>query len=316
MHICAITVTYNSGHVLTDFLTALQPYVTGDRGIDVDVVAVDNASTDDSVQRLEQAPFPVDVVRSTTNDGYAAGINRAIVRRPGVDAYLILNPDTRLNEGSLEALATGLGLPGVGIAVPRMIRADGSLRYTLRRAPSVGRAWAELVLTAERAARIGNLGDRVGQVEAYRTSHTVDWASGSAMLISARCIRNVGFWDESFFLYSEETDFCLRARDRGFATYFCVDAIITHLGGESRTSPELHAILTVNRIRCYRKHHGRVRTALFSTAVILKQVLRSVLGDEAARAALWALLRPSTRHPDLRRMQARASTGTSRLADG
>ena len=303
MRISIVTVCHNSSDALPDFLASLQPYVCGGGDHEVDVVAVDNASQDGSVDLLRAAPFAVDVVRSATNDGYAAGINRGVRRRPNADAYLILNPDTRLHPGSVEALVEGLASPGAGIAVPRMVRDDGGLRYTLRRAPSARRAWAELLMTAERAATVGDLGERVGAREAYGSPHAVDWASGSAMLISAACLRVVGPWDESFFLYSEETDFCLRSRERGLLTYYCPDALVTHLGGASRTSPQLHATLTLNRIRCFRKHNPSWSVPLFASAVWLKQLLRALRGDRAARAALQAFVRPSTRHPDLLRMR-------------
>ncbi|MCZ7627704.1 MAG: glycosyltransferase [Microthrixaceae bacterium] len=68
----------------------------------------------------------------------------------------------------------------------------------------------------------------------YARERDADWATGAAMLISAECLAAVGPWDESFFLYSEETDYCLRARDRGFKLRYSPKATATHIGG-SRT---------------------------------------------------------------------------------
>ena len=81
------------------------------------------------------------------------------------------------------------------------------------------------------------------------------------MLISSACMRKVGPWDESYFLYSEETDFCARARAAGFTLLFEPEAEAVHLGGDSGVSPPLHALLTVNRGRFYRRSHGPVAGA-------------------------------------------------------
>ena len=81
----------------------------------------------------------------------------------------------------------------------------------------------------------------------YESRTTTDWAEGSTQLISARCWRRCGPWDERFFLYSEETEFDLRAADHGFATLFVPEADAVHLGA-GRARPR-SALLMVNRVR-------------------------------------------------------------------
>ncbi len=117
------------------------------------------------------------------------------------------------------------------------------------------------------------------------------------MLVSRRCLEQVGPWDETFFLYSEETEFALRARDAGFALRYVPDAVATHLGGERHTSSQLWALLTVNRVRLYARRHGPIRTAAFWSAVTLNEALRALAGRGVHRAALRALLRPGTARP-------------------
>ena len=109
------------------------------------------------------------------------------------------------------------------------------------------------------------------------------------MLMHRRCIERVGSWDESYFLYSEETDYCLRARDAGLSVQYCPESHATHLGGESGTSPELWAVLTCNRVRFYRSRHGAVRSAAFRAAVMLNEAIRALGGRATNRAALRAL---------------------------
>jgi len=166
---------------------------------------------------------------------------------------------------------------------------DGTPAKSLRRTPTVLRALGEAVL-GERAGRYPSLGETVVDPAAYRRRGVTDWATGAAMLISADCARACGPWDESFFLYSEETDFALRAGDLGFATAFVPGAEVTHLGGESRVSPALWSLLVVNRVRLYRKRHSAAATAAFWAAVFLRESSRAMLGHRRSRRAVGALL--------------------------
>ncbi len=110
------------------------------------------------------------------------------------------------------------------------------------------------------------------------------------MMISSECLDDVGAWDESYFLYSEETDFALRARDCGFVVRYTPEAEVVHLGGDSGVSPRLWALLTVNRVKLYGRRHGAGRTALFRVAVTLNEAIRALRGSPTHAAGLRALL--------------------------
>ena len=152
-------------------------------------------------------------------------------------------------------------------------------------------------LGGHRAGRYEQWGEIVVDPRAYRMARTADWASGAAMLVSADCLRSVGEWDESFFLYSEETDFGLRARDVGFATRYVPTASATHLEGGSAGSARLWPLLVANQVRLYGRRHGRPATAVFWAACLTREVSRSVLGRKSSQNAVRALL-------SLRRMRA------------
>ncbi|WP_410169485.1 glycosyltransferase family 2 protein, partial [Actinacidiphila rubida] len=107
------------------------------------------------------------------------------------------------------------------------------------------------------------------------------------------CLEACGDWDESFFLYSEETEYCLRARDRGYATRLQPQAAAVHLGGDSRVSPYLWTLLTLNRVRLHRRRHGAVPAAAFWAAVLLREASRAALGRAPSRAAAAALVSPA-----------------------
>jgi GT2 family glycosyltransferase len=291
MELVVALVTYNSEAVLADCLESLR--AAADRTGPWRLAVADNASSDGSV-RLVETLFPTaTVVRLPQNRGYAAGVNAAIAAAPGAGPVLVLNPDVRLEPEALVRMLRALDRPGTGIVVPRLEDGAGRLQRSLRREPTVLRALGQ-ALGGERAGRIALLGETVTRGGSYTRPVTADWATGAAMLISRDCVEAVGPWDESYFLYSEETDFALRAGDAGFALRLAPDAGAVHLGGESESSPRLWGMLTVNRVRLYRRRHGSGAGAVaFAGAVALGEAIRSFAGDAARhRAALRALLRP------------------------
>jgi N-acetylglucosaminyl-diphospho-decaprenol L-rhamnosyltransferase len=100
-----------------------------------------------------------------------------------------------------------------------------------------------------------------------------------------------GRWDESFFLYSEECDYCLRARDHGFATRLAPAAEVRHLGGESRSHPELWSLLVVNKGRLYTRRHGAALGLGFRAAALLRELRLAAGGNRPSLAAARALIR-------------------------
>src|SRR4029453_17418732 len=193
------------------------------------------------------------------------------------DAVLILNPDVRLTPGSVAGLMARLGGTGAqraGIAVPRTLEEDGQVAFSLRGEPAVRRAPGEAVL-GQRGGRFPALGETVVDRAAYFTDGPVDWATGAVMLMSRDCLAACGPWEERFFLYSEETEFALRARDRGFRTELVAGTAVGHIGGESKVSPALWSLLTVNRVRLYRMRHSAPAAAMFWSVVVLREASRA-----------------------------------------
>lgn len=287
-----VIVTYASSEVIADCLTAL-PAALRDAG-PARVVVVDNASTDDTLDVVAQVAPQAEIVRRICNDGFAAGVNAGLAIAGGSDV-LVLNADVRLAAGSIVALRDALAVAGTGIAVPRLVDATGQGQYSLRRRPTVLRALGEALFGGTRAGWIPALGELVLAPGRYERAGTVDWAVGAAWLISSDCIRAVGELDQRYFLYSEETEYMLRAHDRGFTVRYQPDAVATHLGGEQASSPRLWALSAANRVRLHRERHGRIPAVLMRLAVLLGEVLRLLgcRGPDRRRhqAAVRALLR-------------------------
>ena len=297
-----VVVTYNSAHLLADLLASL-PAGLGD--LPWRLVVADNDSRDGTAEVVRRLAPEATVVAMGRNAGYAAGINAAVAVVGRWTPVLVLNPDVRLGPGCVPELMRALDEDGVGIAVPRLVDGDGELVCSMRREPTLLRAAADAVLGAARAGRYPVLGEVVTDPARYEQPATADWAEGSTQLVSAECAASCWPWDESFFLYSEETEFHLRARDRGFALRYVPTARAVHLGGDSTVSAHLWSLLVANRVKLFAQRNGLARAAAYWLLVLAREASRSALGKQTSRRAAGTLMSP-------RRM--RAPRGTAWLA--
>lgn len=296
--VAVVIVTYNSAEVLGDCLRAL-----ADEGTPLAAVVVaDNASRDETCGIAEGfADLDVTVVQIGRNAGYAAGVNAGITALDlsCLDAVLVLNADCRVSPNTLQKLASTLRKPGCGITAPRLLYPDGSQQYTLRRKPTVVRALVESLVPGGLAGRMGPLGERVTVPHAYEQPGVTAWATGAAMMLSVPMLCDVGLWDESFLLYSEETEYCLRAADKGWCTWYEPAAVFEHVGGDSETKPMFASMLTVNKVELFRRRHNRLHGAAYLAAVTVGQGMRAAVGRPTSRASVMALIRPSRRLQEL-----------------
>jgi len=269
------------------------------------IYLVDNASPDDSVTALNQAiaregwQDSVVLIEAPTNGGFGYGINLAVRHTLAAgqkpDYYYILNPDALVEPGSLSRLVAFLdGHPQAGLAGSHIRGTDGNTQVAAFRFPS-------LLGELENAAGMGFvtrlLGKYAVSLPPPTVDRAVDWISGTSMLIRRAVFESVGFFDEEFFLYFEEVDFCRRAREAGIESWFVADAPITHIGAAStgmmdETRP-MPSYWFHSRLRYLRKHHGIAYAAGCDLA--------RVLGMLAWRTKERALGRPGKWRPHLLR---------------
>lgn len=270
------------------------------------LVVADNASADGTPDVVRSLAPDALLVETGRNAGYAAAFNAALEAvgplDERTDAVFVCNPDIRLRPGCGAALVKGLrsgggvgggGVGGeTGITAPVLYDGDGRMIRTLRREPNPLRLLGEMVLGAGRAGRFPALGEQVTDPGVYKEATRADWAAGPLMAMSRECLEACGGWDESFFLYSEETEFALRAGARGFATRLAPDAVAVHLEGEATVSPKLWTLLTLNRVRLYSRTHRGPAVAAFWGALVMRELSRAMLGRGASWAAVRALVSP------------------------
>lgn len=299
VEVAVVVVTYNSEDVIEGFFEALP---SGMEGIDSFVVVVsDNASADASLILARELWPEAIVVASETNRGYATAINAAVAVAGSPSHVLVLNDDTRLAPGSVRKLMDALDRhPDAGIAVPRLIDGDGQLLKSRRREPTILRTFGEALLGGDRSGWNTSLGAVVQDPQEYDIESDVTWASGCAWLISDRCWRRVGEWDESLFLYSEDVDYALRARDAGFSMRFVPDAVVIHLVGPAHSNPRLWSMSVWNRYRLYRRRHGWLSSQMFRLGLLTNEALRAARGREVHKAGALALVSEQHRPEEVR----------------
>lgn len=209
-----IIITWNSRHVIGKCLETLRATRGGCPGV---VVVVDNASTDGTAEAVARACPQAQVVRHQRNLGFAAAANRglAAVRTPFA---VILNPDTFVSPDIAVELARRMThMREVGIATCRLLTPAGSEH------PSYG-----LRYPGERRAIATGATGGPGVLE-------VAYVYGALMVVQMDAARQVGPFDERFFMYYEDADWCCRMRRAGWRVVLFADRCATHLGGESST---------------------------------------------------------------------------------
>ncbi len=283
--VAIICVTHNSADLIAEFIH------TAAAGVSLKaqrIVVVDNASTDGTPEAARAAAADVDVCVLAENRGYAAGINVGIdhVRRTGgAAAFIVANPDVRLGSETVARLTDALKLPEVGVTCPMIVDQHGVRDDSLSRLPNV---WAGLVsafVGARWSAALGLPVEVLRDEAAYQRAHAVGWACGGLLAISDECSTSVGPWNEEYFMYEEEVEFCERVQHDGRLVWYVPDAVVTRIVSSDANAPWRHALSQINRIRRDdRAGRGSLRRAQF----VVENVLR--LRRARSRAALWAIL--------------------------
>jgi hypothetical protein len=293
--VCAIIVSHNSREWLDAALSSLAEHT---REVSLAAVVVDNG--DDGAGEWAASRYPFVRAIHCENRGFGHANNRGL---EVADArfVLFLNPDTEFVTGEVDALVAAMErMPDVGLAGIRQVNGDDALAPSMRRFPSVSRAFAE-ALPVERVPLVRRvLGERVLDPHDYERIIECDWTSGSAMFARRAAIDEVGGFDERFFLFSEETDLCWRIRWDGWRIVHIPDVTIRHYEQGHGSNSRLWAQLAYARLQFARKNlrHPRAYRAALALRYGTRTGLYSLPGRrsdaarrDASRAALTAVLR-------------------------
>ncbi|MFL6205827.1 MAG: glycosyltransferase family 2 protein [Acidimicrobiales bacterium] len=270
----------------------------------LDVVVVDNGSTDGSVDRWDERHPGVTLIRTGANLGYAGGVNRGLDHLDDVDAVALVNSDAFVEASWLRPLAAALdGDPLVGAASPKILFADRDGPPVINNVGNVlGPTW-------ELHDRGFGEEDR-GQYD--REEDVWGWC-GAAVLLRSRYLEDVGRFDERLFLYAEDADLSWRGARRGWRYRYVPTSVVHHQhrasSGQERT-PFLDVLNRRNRLVVVTRHGG-VRGASIAWTRALGGIVVAV-GKELIAPVLRGR-RPDT--APLRR-RVRAAVDAARLLAG
>jgi hypothetical protein len=278
MSMAIVVVNHNTREHLAACLASVMPERPDQ------VIVVDNASTDGSPESVRRAYPEVEVIEAG-NGGFGAGANIGIshARHPYV---LLLNSDTRLRPGALDALTRYLDeRPDVGLAGPQLLNPDGSLQPSVYPNPGPLADLIRWTSVARIASAIPKLRARYLVDNPHSSQIDVGWLAGAALAIRKAAFDEIGGFDASFFMYSEEVDLAYRMQKAGWRVRFAPVAEVSHVGGASTAAyrAEMMTRLYNSMTHFYRKHYGsREQAAL---RVILSYfMIRNLARD---RVRLW-----------------------------
>lgn len=287
MQLSVIIISYNAKAHLKGCLQSLYDHTAVDP---FEIIVVDNASTDGSLAMLAREFPKVRTIASPDNIGFA-GANNLAMREAKSQFFLLLNNDALVTSGAVDTMLRLIQeKPDVGVLGPLLRNEDGSVQVSYGRMISLHAEAIQRVLT--RGNTRGNPLVRRYIANRSKKEAYPDWVSGACMMLRADVVKLVGFFDDHFFMYSEEVDLCERIRRAGYRVYYTPQAEVVHIGGKStEANPEKAAFeYRRSQLYFYSKHYGRVRVLLLKAYLLVSIAVRWVLGNPTQRRLQEMLL--------------------------
>lgn len=297
-----VVVNYKTASLVLDCVTSL--IAEHQHGIQMFVVIVDNASGDGSLEILRQGlvellnPNWIRVEPLPKNGGFAYGNNvvlqQALEAQHPPDYILLLNPDAAVREGAIAPLVQFLNAnPKVGLVGSRLEDPDSTPQTSAFRFPSI---WSELDHGLRLGAVSRLLAHRKLAMPTTSEPYPCDWLAGASLMMRREVLTTVGLFDENYFLYFEEVDFCHRAQQAGWQCWYVPESRVVHLVGQStgvtdtRRSPQrMPQYWFESRRRYFLKFHDVAYAAVAD--------LLWMLGFALWRIRRWLFRKPDTDPP-------------------
>jgi len=262
MKLSIIIVSWN---VREDVLDCLRSIGRNPATDPFEVILVDNASSDGTVEEVRATYADVTVVANTENRGFAGANNQALDVAKG-EYLLLLNPDTLVHPGALDLLLRFMDShPDVGACGPRLLNSDGTTQLSVRHFPTIRAAlYRHSALRYTRLFR-SEYERSLMKDFGHDVQTDVDVVKGAALMVRLSVLERVGCLDEVFFMYYEEADLCLRIQKAGCRVVFLPEAQITHTGCRSsdKAGIERRIMRLKSLVTFMGKHRSRLTVAAF-----------------------------------------------------
>jgi GT2 family glycosyltransferase len=270
--IAVVIVNYNTRELLRACLASVRAEEP------VEVVVVDNASADGTVEMVAVEYPEVKLYSNKVNSGYGAAANQAIAACAG-KYILLLNADTLLKPGTLSVLSAYLDdHPRAAVVGPRLVDSAGILQASSYPFPTPLHTFLENSIIAVFLGRwirrsVPALGNIYLRTWMHADSRIVPWLKGAALAIRREAFEAVGGFDESFFMYFEDADLCRRLGVSGWESHFTAAATVVHVGGGStgQCRDEMAVQLFASTLKFYERHSSKLCRA--QVVVIMKALM-------------------------------------------
>ncbi len=227
-----IIVNYNIKDVVDGCVDSI--YKSNVSGLELEIFFVDNHSIDGSADYIESKYPDVEVIRNEKNLGFSKANNIALKKVTG-EYVLLLNPDTIISEGTFDRLIKFIeNNPDIGAVTTKLIRANGELDLACRR------SFPTLSVTLPRIIGLSKFFPKVKLFGKYNLTYLsedetyeVDAVCGAFMFMRAEVVKKTGLFDEDYFMYGEDIDYCYRIKKQGYKNYYYSEISTVHLKGES-----------------------------------------------------------------------------------
>lgn len=270
-----IIVSYNTKETTLQAVGSLLE-TSGD--VNLEVIVVDNVSSDGSSEALRDAYPEITVIDAPVNGGFGYGNNVGIAASRG-RYLLVLNPDTIMRAGTLAACIEHMDAnPDVGMLGCRVTYEDGSLQSTVFRHPRLRFLIAGVVAPHRLQQKTTIFGDQRYATLDRSRPQDVETVVGCFMMFPRSVLDKVGPFDERFFMYSEETELCHRVRRAGFKVRYFPEAEVVHIGGVStgETSPWKHVEIARGQLLFLRITRGPMVAYLGVLIMLLGDIVRGL----------------------------------------
>lgn len=260
-----VILSYKTKNLLKDCLDSLFNIL---KGVDYEVIVVDNSSKDGSVEMVKKTFPKVRVLENGSNVGFSKGNNIGAKNAKG-DYLLFLNSDTQVLDNGIKEMVGYLDKnEEAGIIGGLLVDNKGKPARSYGKFYNLFNVFL-MLLFGER--------QELGRVS-HKNLASVDWVSGGFMMVRASLFNKLDGFDEDFFMYIEDVEFCLRAKKMGFKVYFSPDAKVRHIGQGS--SNRAFAIMHIYKglLHLYKKHRSSAEYGIVKGLLVGKAIIAIIIG--------------------------------------